>query len=193
MTRIPALALTLVSLGLLAGCGVSPTDSKKVWGSVSRSLGAVSGTEQALTASFSFDVDCPRGGEAEVDAALNLDDETEGHLLGLFGYEIRYQACQPDDNVLDGQLDYNATLVADRTDTGGLLSVRTTYQGLVTSTGETNGSCEIDVVGAFDAAAYEVPGEEFHGQVDMTYTGTVCGNDVDEVFTASADVDADDA
>lgn len=193
MTRIHALALVLVSLGLLANCGVSPADSKKVWSSVSRSLGAVSGNEQALTASFSFDVDCPRGGEAEVEAALDLDDETDNHLLGLFGYEIRYQACQPDDNVLDGQLDYNATLTADHTDTGGLLTIRTTYQGLVTSTGETNGSCEIDVVGSFDAAAYELPGEEFHGSVDMSYTGTVCGNEVDEVFSASADVDADDA
>lgn len=193
MTRIANLLVSAVALGSLAACGVNPADSGKVWRSVTRTLQPASADEQALTASFTFDVDCRNGGEAEFDAALDLDDETDGHLLALFGYQIRYQACQPDENTLDGQLDYSATVVADETDSGGLLTVRTTYQGAVTSTGETNGTCEIDVVGTLDAAAYENPGEELHAQVDTSYTGTVCGNEVDDVFSASADLDADDA
>lgn len=193
MTPLRTLLLSAIAVSSLAACGVNPADSGKVWRSVTRSLGATSGDQQALTASFSFDVDCENGGEAELEAALNIDDETDGHLLALFGYQIRYDACQPDDNTLDGELDYHATVVADETDNGGVLTVRTNYQGIVTSTGETNGTCEIDVVGTVDAAAYENPGEEFHGQVDTSYTGTICGNEVDEVFSASADIDADDA
>ncbi|MBI1946511.1 MAG: hypothetical protein HYS27_12490 [Deltaproteobacteria bacterium] len=193
MTPLARLSLISVVFAMLAACGVNPADSGKVWRSVTRTLGADRANEQALTASFSFDVDCENGGEAEMEAALNIDDETEGHLAALFGWQIRYDACQPDDNTLDGQLDYDAIMVADETEQGGLLTVRTTYQGTVTSTGETNGTCEIDVVGTLDAAAYEVPGEEFHAQADASYTGTICGNEVDEVFSASADIDADDA
>lgn len=191
MTPLARLSLISVVLATLAACGVNPADSGKVWRSVTRTLDAGAGNEQALTASFSFEVDCRYGGEAELDAALNIDDETDGHLLALFGWEIRYDACQPDDNTLDGQLDYTATVVADETENGGLLTVRTNYQGMVTSSGDTTGSCEIDVVGTLDVAAYQSPGEEFHAQVDATYTGTICGNDVDEVFSASADGDAD--
>lgn len=193
MTSLRSLVLAAIVVSSLAACGVNPADSSKVWRSVTRSLGAGSADEQALTASFSFDVDCENGGEAEFDAALNVDDETEGHLLALFGYQIRYQACQPDDNTLDGQLDYTATVVGDETESGGLLTVRTSYQGTVTSTGETNGTCEIDVIGTLDAAAYQNPGEEFHAQVDASYSGTICGNEVDEVFSASAAIDADHA
>ena len=193
MTPLRTLLVSAIAVSSLAACGVNPAASGKVWRSVTRSLGATSGDQQALTASFSFDGDCENGGEAELQAELNIDDETDGHLLALFGYQIRYDACQPDDNTLDGELDYHATVVADETDNGGVLTVRTNYQGTVTSTGETNGTCEIDVVGTVDAAAYENPGEEFHGQVDTSYTGTICGNDVDEVFSASADIDADDA
>ncbi len=193
MTPLRHLALTILALSALAACGVNPADSGKVWRSVTRTLGADSGNQQALSASFTFEVDCENGGEAELEALFDLDDETAGHLAAVFGYQIRYDECQPDDNTLDGELNYDATVVADHTDNGGLLTVRTTYQGVVTSTGEANGTCEIDVVGTLDAAAYELPGEEFHAQVDATYTGTICGNEVDEVFSASADVDADDA
>lgn len=192
MTPLARLAVISAALAALAACGVNPADSGKVWRSVTRTLGAGPAGEQALTASFSFDVDCRYGGEAEIDAALDVNDETDGHLLALFGYQIRYDACQPDDNTLDGQLDYTATVVADETSNGGLLTVRTNYQGTVTSSGDTTGTCEIDVVGTLDAAAYENPGEEFHAQVDATYTGTICGNEVDEVFSADVDVEADE-
>jgi hypothetical protein len=188
--RTAPLALVVVA-SLATGCGTNPVDSKKVWRSVQRSLGA-GDTTQALSASFTFEVDCERGGGAELTAGLDIDDTITNALSGIFGYEIRYDECQPDENTLDGELDYRAALLADATDTGGQLTVRTQYQGVVNTTGATTSTCEIDVEGTFDAAAYEDPGEEFHGQVDMTYTGTICGNAVDEVFSAKADVDADD-
>src|SRR5687768_4276603 len=104
---------------LLAGCGVNPDDSRALWGSVQKSFGGGTNT-QALSVSVDLEVDCLKGGEADISVVLDVDDDSPlFDLTALFGYDIGYDDCQPDDNTLNGDLHYAASLVADETDEGG--------------------------------------------------------------------------
>ncbi len=183
----------IVTTALGAGCGVDDAGTQRLWGSVQRSLGRTGSPgsqSQALTASFDFDVDCAKSGTASLTAKLDVDDSLVNTVNALFGYDVRYDACQPDDNTLDGELHYAAAVDAGSSDTGAAIAVRTVYQGSVTSSGDTNGTCDIDVVGHVNAAAGQAPGDEFKSNVDIEYSGTICGHDAHEVLNASASVDA---
>jgi hypothetical protein len=184
MRRLMVLVVMVPALG----CGVSPQDTRAMWSSVQKTLGARGANTQALSVSVGLEMDCAKGGTADVTVNLNIDDDSPlFDLAALFGYEIEYEACQPDVNTLDGDLKYAASLVADRTDDGGVLTIRTLYRGTITVSGESNYTCDIDVTGSLDAAAYERPGDEFAASVHMEYSGTICDQDADEVLDVSVD------
>jgi hypothetical protein len=100
---------------------------------------------------------------------------------------VAFADCQPDDNTLNGELRYEAALDAAATDTFAGVASTYTYRGLVTSSGETNGSCEIDVEGHVNASAGQGPGDEFKADVEIEYQGTICGHDAHEVLSAHVD------
>ena len=191
MVRVVVVSsVAMVVLGLV-GCGVSPEDTKRVWGSVQKSLGKSGGgtRQQALSVGVDFDVDCARGGSAHMVAKLLIDDQAIDATNALFGYDVAYDACEPDDDILDGDLHYAAALQAAATDSTATLSVRTVYQGSVSSHGATNGTCDVDVVGTVDAAAGQGPGDEFQSGVSVVYSGTICGHDASETLNEKASVD----
>ena len=181
--RLPVLFVIALALGLL-GCGVSPEDSKKLWKSVQGSLGH---TGQALTATFTFDASCANGGNAAMAAKLDVNDDVVNATNAVFGYDITYERCQPDENTLDGTLHYAAAIETASSDTGAAVRMRYVYQGSVSSSGATNGTCDIDVVGNLSAAAGQQPGDEFSSTVHMDYSGTICGNDASSTLDEKAD------
>jgi hypothetical protein len=203
MIRVAFVSFVAVAL---SACGVSEQDSKKLWSSIESSLGHGSGAtkQQALSVGINFDLDCANGGTASLDAGLDVtqDNAARDGALGstgsdtgntdtlnaLFGYDVTYDRCRPDDNTLDGDLKYEATLVATSTDAAAGVDVQTLYRGSVTSSGDTNGTCDVDVTGHIQAAAGEGPGDEFDSGVHVVYSGTICGHDASQVLNVDEKV-----
>jgi hypothetical protein len=205
MIRVAFLSFVAVAL---TGCGVSEQDSKKLWSSIEASLGHSAGgtKQQALSVGINFDVDCANGGTASLDASLDVGGTDTGAardgavgvdpnptpgvntLNALFGYDVAYDRCQPDDNTLNGDLKYEAELVATSTDAAAGVDVQTLYRGSVTSSGATNGTCDVDVTGQIQAAAGEGPGDEFQSGVHIVYSGTICGHDASQVLNVDEKV-----
>ena len=141
--RFVVLSVVVAGVVGLSGCGVGPDDSKKLWRSIESSLGhntAAGSRQQALSVGIDFDVDCADGGTASLNANLDVTTPAENAVNALFGYDVQYERCKPDENTLDGELRYGAVLVAGATDTGAGLDEQTRYQGSVTSSGESNGT-----------------------------------------------------
>src|SRR4051794_19693141 len=107
MLRVVFVAVVGVVVVGGAGCGVSPEQSKKLWTSIESSLGHPSGStrQQALSVGLDFNVDCAEGGTASLKANLDVTGSNTGvdsALNALFGYDVTYERCQPDENTLDG-------------------------------------------------------------------------------------------
>lgn len=178
---------------LSSACGMSPEDSRATWGSVKNALGGDQG--QALSITFDAEVDCQVSGELELATRLAIGDDAAEYAEGAdvaFGYEIEFRACRPDENTLDGNLEYAALVSTDVTEDSATAQIVFVYQGVVNVSGEENGTCEVDMRGYVDASAVGSPGEEFDANVDVVYEGTVCGNDASETLNVSVSSDEAD-
>ncbi|HEY4222653.1 MAG TPA: hypothetical protein VGO62_14960, partial [Myxococcota bacterium] len=152
MLNVSSLAsIVAIALALSAGCGVDEANSAKVWNSIQSSLGKSAGgnsKSQALTVTSDggFRVDCRESGSAELTTKLDVNT-TDDTANVLFGYEVDYNACKPDENTLDGSFTYAASLVAQSDPGAASAHLHTRYSGSVTSSGESNGTCDVDVTG----------------------------------------------
>jgi hypothetical protein len=196
--RTTAIASLLVITALVAfssGCGVDDQHTQLMWRSIQSSLGKTQGHGQALTASFDFSIECEESGDADLTARVDVTSPLEHAVNVLFGYDVTYNECRPDENTLDGELHYAAVVDAGASDAGAAVNIDYTYEGSVTSTGDSNGTCDIDVTGHLDASASHAdataagPGDEFASDAHVVYDGTICGHDAHEVLNADADVD----
>ncbi len=171
-----------------SGCGMGQEDARATWSSVKSSLAS---DGQALNISFDADeVPCENGGSLALELNLAIGEGEEGVPEGAaasFGYDITYDECQPDENTLDGNLEYAAVVTTESSDTEARIGVVYIYRGTIVVSGEENGTCEIDVQGYVSADAAGSPGDEFSATVDMDYTGTICGEDAHEALNADAD------
>jgi hypothetical protein len=184
-------------LVLSSACGMSPEDSRATWGSVKNAMGGGSG--QALSITFDTEVDCEVSGELELAAHLDIGEDATAYAENAdvaFGYEIEFRSCRPDENTLDGQLEYAALVSTDVTEDSASAQIVFVYEGTVNVSGEENGTCEVDMRGYVDANAVGgtagEPGDEFNASVDVVYEGTVCGNDASETLNVSVSSDDED-
>src|SRR5690349_20863784 len=101
-TAIASLLVVIAGLAL-AGCGVDDQHTQLMWRSIQSSLGKASGHQQALTASASFDfsVECEQSGDADLTSRVEVTTPFDNAVNVLFGYDVTYNECQPDENTLD--------------------------------------------------------------------------------------------
>jgi len=195
--RLPLVAIALVTTAFAGACNngdgsdnMSEEEAAASWSSVARSLSDDGGNteEQALNIDINVDteVDCRRSGEMSIDSQLGANAE-DGDLVIAFDLGIDYDDCRFDDDTIDGDLDYSATFLSDRTEDGRESSLTYTYQGTIVVTDEDGEArtCVIDAEGVAQSEIAHEPGAEFRAGASVRYTGTICGHDADSVASAS--------
>ncbi len=179
------LFVVVVAASLANGCGpMSADDARAAWSSVGRSIDPSSGREQALSVNFDTDtsLDCLRSGRMKVEANVDAAAE-DGDLQLAFDLGLQYFACQPDEDTIDGNLDYVAAFSSTGSDVGRSSALQYTYEGTlqVTKADGTVQECVIDATGTANSEIEQLPGAEFHASADVDYQGTICGQDADVV------------
>lgn len=186
------LAISALSLPLAACGGLSAEDARAFWGSVEGSLqsGAGNSASQPLSVNVDVDANCRYGGEMTFDGALNVEEDgAPGTFGSTFAYEVSYDACQHDENTLDGVVQYASELRGQAGDGAAEVSYVYVYQGTLAVSGEQNGTCDFNLEGRVVSSA-EIGDGHFGAETHVVYAGTLCGHDADEVLNVDVEEDS---
>ena len=192
-------ALPLLTAAALGGCTpMSEEEAAATWSSVGQSFNSSENSaSQALTidVSASATFNCRRDGTMDVASNLGAD-AGDGDLTVAFDYDVDYVDCQPNDDILNGSLDYRAALTSERTEDeegepdGRETTITYTYDGVILVTDEegTTRECVVDAQGFATADIEHEAGAEFRASRSIRYEGTICGHDAESVANASVDI-----
>lgn len=183
--RIACSALAALALPLVVGCEMplSAEDARVAFASVETGVGASSPVGQALSVDSKFEVDCRYGGSLSFDGSLDTDagETLDGNSLTTFEYDVLFDKCQNDDNVVDGDVQYGLALGTQVGDGTASMDLVYAYRGTIVVQGEANGACDFDVRGMVQSDSTFGDGS-FSNDSEWVYEGDLCGHDAEDVL-----------
>lgn len=167
----------LAAVALAAGCAPSADNVDEIWNSTSLALTDAQTTiaaDVALSGSgadLAVEASCEDGGTISFTGSMGSASVLDT-VSASFQLDATFHDCQSEGVTINGDLDWDLS-----TEVGDDVSVRWSWVGSLTYSGQYVGDCDIDMT-----AEAGVTGST----ASLSYEGTICGFDASASLSASA-------